>query len=609
MSRCFPFPPPGYEKKPTIDDPDLLKKEKRKEKKHKKDKEKRDGKEKREKDKSEGKHKDKKDKKDKHRDKKKDKEKSTTSISDDRNIHVQSEGYNGEFPHQNGDSFSNRNKVGDAQNSKFVQELDRRIRDDEKGMGSHQFAVEGRKNNIIKAEVQKSDGRQVAAFGGNMAVGRVNGATPPFDNRRVDKMNERGSHVVTFGGNVAVGRVNGATPPLDSRRVDKMNERGGDVMIFGGNVAVGRVNGAAPPLDNRRVDKMNERGSDVAAFGGNVVAFGGNVAVPSRSNGAMPPPLGNKRVEKMQEKGNDDKRKSKDRDKEMEMEKIKEKSEQKKAKRDINNNNNNNNIMKSDLVGVANNFSAYRLEKSLQGAGNEAILKKRKAMETNGVSHENEPRPNKMARPISNISPENGRKLDFLQNPSPNLLDKQGASHGPPLNSFNTISSKAGQRVNGMITSQPTSISAKKPPFPAVNHIPSKPSPIKSPPVGTTHFATQSPPTTKPQPPIKPPPNAIAAHQLPPLSSPPPQTRLKPPPAVFPKKKPPHPDTKYLTQILSVPKPDPWSGFDDQEWLYSRKAGPASKKLPVNEPEVQVWSEAKRIESVDVCALPYVIPY
>lgn len=26
MSRCFPFPPPGYEKKPTTDDLDLLKK-------------------------------------------------------------------------------------------------------------------------------------------------------------------------------------------------------------------------------------------------------------------------------------------------------------------------------------------------------------------------------------------------------------------------------------------------------------------------------------------------------------------------------------------------------------------------------------------------------
>ncbi|XP_062191529.1 uncharacterized protein LOC133895316 isoform X2 [Phragmites australis] len=48
MSRCFPFPPPGYEARLRSEDKDLLKKEKRKEKKHKKDKhrEKRERKEK-----------------------------------------------------------------------------------------------------------------------------------------------------------------------------------------------------------------------------------------------------------------------------------------------------------------------------------------------------------------------------------------------------------------------------------------------------------------------------------------------------------------------------------------------------------------------------------
>ncbi|XP_074282687.1 uncharacterized protein LOC141607225 [Silene latifolia] len=40
MSRCFPFPPPGYEKKLRIEDVTLLAKEKDKEKKHKKDKDK-----------------------------------------------------------------------------------------------------------------------------------------------------------------------------------------------------------------------------------------------------------------------------------------------------------------------------------------------------------------------------------------------------------------------------------------------------------------------------------------------------------------------------------------------------------------------------------------
>ncbi|KAD0475163.1 hypothetical protein E3N88_44214 [Mikania micrantha] len=396
-----------------------------------------------------------------------------------------------------------------------------------------------------------------------------------------------------------------------------------DVTGFGGNVMVSRMNGSTPPLDNRRHEKMKEKGSDGRQVVMDVAGFGGNVAVPNRINGITPPPLDNRR------NGNEKK-----------MEKVKEKDERKKAKMDKNRH-----MMKSDSVDIAYNLSAYPLENSIQGVGNEGLLKKRKAIETNGVSHENEPRPNKMARSVSNISPENGRKLDFLQNPSPSLLDKQGASQGTSLNSHN-VGSKGGQRVNGVTTSQPVSISAKKPPMPAFNHVPSKSYPIKSPSVITNQVATQSPPTIKPQlnhiavqPPTSKPsstiPNTIPAHhQLPSLSPPPPpvqppstsskqpMSQPKPPPAVvnkvapppppplaIPKKKPPHPDTKHLTQILSVPKLDPWCGFDAQEWLLSSKAAPTSKKPPINEPEDQVWSEAKHIESVDVCALPYVIPY
>ncbi|CAN6308502.1 unnamed protein product [Urochloa humidicola] len=83
MSRCFPFPPPGYEKTARPDAQlasslQQLDKEKHKEKKHKKDKKDRDkkeGKDKKDKDRSKDKHKDKKERKEKHRDKKKDKSK------------------------------------------------------------------------------------------------------------------------------------------------------------------------------------------------------------------------------------------------------------------------------------------------------------------------------------------------------------------------------------------------------------------------------------------------------------------------------------------------------------------------------------------------------
>lgn len=77
--------------------------------------------------------------------------------------------------------------------------------------------------------------------------------------------------------------------------------------------------------------------------------------------------------------------------------------------------------------------------------------------------------------------------------------------------------------------------------------------------------------------------------------------------------KPPHPDSKYLSQILTIPEMgDGSDDFDDQEWLFS-SSGLRSKKAKVGSPGVestpQVWAEAMQIESVDVFALPYVIPY
>ncbi|KAL2486853.1 Uncharacterized protein Adt_31609 [Abeliophyllum distichum] len=114
MSRCFPFPPPGYERKHPPEDLDLLREEKCKEKKHKKekkDKENREGREKRDKDRSEGKHREKrsrkekhKDKNDKNRNKKKDeedrgKDKEKSSISEESAVAGKFEERNGESLH------------------------------------------------------------------------------------------------------------------------------------------------------------------------------------------------------------------------------------------------------------------------------------------------------------------------------------------------------------------------------------------------------------------------------------------------------------------------------------------------------------------------------
>ena len=86
------------------------------------------------------------------------------------------------------------------------------------------------------------------------------------------------------------------------------------------------------------------------------------------------------------------------------------------------------------------------------------------------------------------------------------------------------------------------------------------------------------------------------------------------PDASFATRRPPHPDAKYLGQVLSVPKLDEWSGFDDQEWLFSSNHSSETRKKPEvdssgvdNAPEV--WAKALWLEPVEIHALPYVIPH
>lgn len=74
----------------------------------------------------------------------------------------------------------------------------------------------------------------------------------------------------------------------------------------------------------------------------------------------------------------------------------------------------------------------------------------------------------------------------------------------------------------------------------------------------------------------------------------------------------PHPDTKYLHEILPVSKVEEWSTFDDQEWLFQDKE-PQPKKSKVcsygADETPLVWAQTLRIDSADMYALPYVVPY
>lgn len=181
----------------------MLLQEKHREKKHKKekrDKEKKEGKEKRERDRSDEKHREKKDKKEKQKDKKekrkdkkrdkekdKDKSKDKSSASDEKTLSGKNENHGGEKLIQNKDKENNGDKRFPGQfsgykaeklsqksyldeankDSKLVQELDRRIKDEAKGIGN-QF------ENFNGSDPRKDEGmvRLVAKSTGSLAEGK-----------------------------------------------------------------------------------------------------------------------------------------------------------------------------------------------------------------------------------------------------------------------------------------------------------------------------------------------------------------------------------------------------------------------------------------------------
>ncbi|KAL6506527.1 hypothetical protein OROGR_024708 [Orobanche gracilis] len=96
------------------------------------------------------------------------------------------------------------------------------------------------------------------------------------------------------------------------------------------------------------------------------------------------------------------------------------------------------------------------------------------------------------------------------------------------------------------------------------------------------------------------------------ISSLPSSTSVKPPKEKldFSMKKAPHPDLKYLSQILTVPKLDSPRFDNDEDWTCCCKD---AKKPESGHSETEgtkrVWADAVRLEFADVTAFPYVIPY
>ncbi|XP_022722554.1 myb-like protein X [Durio zibethinus] len=538
MSRCFPFPPPGYEKKARTDDVDLLKQEKQKERKHKKEKkkdnEKRENKEKKEKDRSDGKHKDRKDKKEKHKDKKKEKDKDKEKdrsnnteekkfpghpesqngkkTSDEKKLPGKSEGHSGEkfiqkekgrdkdrssfsgdkklagqFSGCNGEKISQNSRLAeDFRDSKFVQELGRRVRDE--GAGAANELVD----KFMGTNGKRDEGmvRPVAKTANTLAEEKEK--DKKTDDR---KFNVQGIKEETrSGGNAVVQNLAGAVKARVEgipRQVESNTKRQGE----------GK-------------EKTKEKESDV------------------------------KNKDKRKDKDREKKRHGKDKDREKEKEKEeKAKGEHRNLEQD--NLKGSNKVDPEDIINLK---TSHPSKEGNKGAVAEENCHKRKDLGKNGYLHVNDIKPSKLPRTsTSHPSTDNGRTLESCKATIPFTSDSQGA--GTTLKVDNKE-----RKVNGIIETQLLSVSPTK------------------------HLSASA-----------------QASQIDEVSL-----------------KPPHPDSKYLSQVLSVPKMEKWSDFDDQSWLFHSNES-QSKKPKVGFSKIdeapQVWAEALQIESADVCALPYVIPY
>ncbi|KAI4344952.1 hypothetical protein L6164_012127 [Bauhinia variegata] len=532
MSRCFPFPPPGYEKKAVTADADLLKKEKQREKKHKKekrdkekkDKEKKESKEKREKEGRDGKHKEKKDKKEKHREKKKDKDKDRDkdknkhNTADEKGFPGQAEGpiadkvnqkelkqtdkknilsgekFTRHYVGNNGEKARENNHLAEEnKDSKFLKELGRRIRDEDTGTGNQlvqKFTI---------ADHKKDEGtvRLVAKGSGTLPDGKEKLKDKTLDARKLDWQGLRTESRPS--GNATVQNDAGNFHP--------------------------RVDGMPGPLE-KNFDRSTEATVE--------------------------------RKEKVKEKKADDKRgdRRKDRDKEKkghgkDKDRDKEKKKEEKAKEQTEHKSAEHSKLKESNKGglVGTNSFAQVPRDSHENAVSGENLKKRKDIESNGVLHANDHWPSKMPRLSSSSHPftENGRILDPFEISIPHASVRQAGAAKLKVDGKE-------RKINGIIEARPSAVSSNK-----------------------TNTVTV---------PVDPSSGETPA-------------------------KPPHPDSKYLSQVYSVPNIEEWSGFDDQDWLFGSSSQERKPKADSSEvgATLQVWAEAVHIEPADVCALPYVIPY
>ncbi|KAG0452586.1 hypothetical protein HPP92_025250 [Vanilla planifolia] len=570
MSRCFPFPPPGYEKKSWTESIDLLTKEKHKEKKHKKekkDKEKREHKEKKDKDRSKDKHKEKKDRKEKHKDRKRDKEKGRIledGRTEDR-IDVRNELL----------MQKSLPKAEEAKDSKLMEELGRRTRDD----GASNRMVGSFTNSSIQRKVEGMGAVAVTSQKERFADGsqKRNGVNDlPIENVSSSLSRSWISSTAAFmekergktHGNTAQTGSRGISRPMESvfglvhrktasstAELDKRNFGQRETLSspFTPGIDKGKIGStfASPCLPTQKKDEI--LGLSTENVSSIRTKTGGTSGLPpmekgrlqgceifplpcsseQRKNSAIGQPLEKDGYQKVERKVKTEDKLSND----SKAPKVRDHIEKKTKAKDNNDGHHKDKKKEEKIVKKVedveeeyNKFSNLGPKPLAPHKDNkpgifapDGTTKKRKDLETNGFLHENDARPDKSPRLTSSPQPLlNGRKLELhlaAQSKPDTTLDNNGNIKPPPT---------SGTLVeNGEVSS-----------------------------------------------------------------------------------KAPHPDAKHLTKVYTVPKMEAWPEFDEQDWLFKRAASRQKPEAPPEDEDVpQVWARAMRIDSVDVFALPYVVPF
>ncbi|GFP93507.1 hypothetical protein PHJA_001495100 [Phtheirospermum japonicum] len=682
MSRCFPFPPPGYENKARPDNDDLnliVKKDKDKKHKDKKDKDKKERSERKYKERIEGKHKEDKDRKQKkHRDKK-DKKKDKQKSAEEKNVFRPSENQNGEKPspykpgdeangfrisaemgkrvrNDNGPTDKKKAKHESSEEKKIVVPVENPGPDNSKpsyGANGYRISVEtgkGVRNDDVATDKKKdkwivgscenqngeksgSDGKPVNRTNGfrisvetGKGVRNDDGGTDkkketkivaPPGNQNGEKpgpVNKPGNgangYRISVEEGKRVGNDDGATDNEKKNAGPSENQNGerpGLCNKLGGGIHNDRI------LVEMGKRVRNDDGATDNSYGASI-ANGHSLGVDAKGSGNN---SGEKRIKvengscqaNTAEKKKEGKEKNKNRDKSKKEDKKRKKEEKKNKVKDKSKEKIKQRASDVNLLNFCANKPEDLLKESWDKQGK---LPKLKEPVLNGVLHENGTRSDNMSGPAisSRQVSQNGNGSHPSQKNTiiPLAVEKQAVIANPSVNGTKLPSPQSVIKNVRTIEPSPTENNS----IPELvrahtdNHAVSNGF-IPSHPLVENGRKLAGPDNT-----------GKTVNKLRPvlegkkdISSRPPSASAKPKKKVGTFiKAPPHPDLKYLSQILTVPKLESPLFDDDQEWLFGCKDAKRPKLgISVVECTDRVWAEAIRLESADVIALPYVVPY